>query len=70
MRLPYVKREIRAQQDMTDANFGHQMPQALRGKDNRIAIQLLLEIFAGVFLNGFAVLAGLHAVIGTSEVRR
>src|SRR5882672_11989068 len=44
------------------------MAQAFRGKHNRIAIQLLLEIFAGMFFDRLAVRALLHAVIRSATV--
>src|ERR1700730_10745209 len=69
MGFPYVKRENRAEQDMASADFGHQMPQAFRREDDRIAVQLLPEILAGAFLNRLAVLAGLRTVIRTAKVR-
>src|ERR1700693_1082380 len=69
MGFPYVKREIGTEQDVASADFGHQMPQALRRKDDRIAIQLLAEIFAGVFFYRLAILAGLRTVIRAAKVR-
>src|SRR6266550_7779072 len=67
--IDYVERKIRAHKDMACANFSDQMAQALGSKHNRIAIQLSLEIFAGMFFDWVAMRALLHAVIRSATVR-
>src|SRR5580700_11183427 len=54
---------------MAGADFRYQVPQALCRKNNRITIQLLLEVFTGwLLLNRFAGLADLCTVIGTAKI--
>src|SRR5580704_5820039 len=45
------------------------MPQSLGGKDHRVAIDLLLEVFAGLFCDGLAIRAGFRAAIGAAKIR-
>src|SRR5258708_584727 len=55
---------------MTCADFGDQMAQTLRREHDRVAIELLLEIFAGMFFYGLASITEFGAMIRAACVRR
>src|ERR1700719_4352840 len=53
---------------MARADFGDQMAQTFRREDDRVAIKLLLEIFAGMLFYGLASIAEFRAMIRAPRV--